>query len=55
MPLLRGIGKRVISRNISEMIHSGRYSQKQAVAAALSYASSSAKKKSPSMKLKRRH
>lgn len=44
MPLKKGTLKRTISRNIREMIHAG-HSHKQAVAAALSTARKSGKKK----------
>ncbi len=37
MPLKKGAGKAVVSKNISEMVKSG-HSQKQAVAAALNEA-----------------
>lgn len=44
MPLKRGTSKRVISQNISELVHSGR-KQKQAVAIALSKAKKKRRKK----------
>jgi hypothetical protein len=44
MPLKKGTLKRTISRNIREMIHVG-HPRKQAVAAALSTARKSGKKK----------
>ena len=44
MPLKKGKGKAVVSENISEMVHAG-HPQKQAVAAALSTARRSGKKK----------
>jgi len=44
MPLKRGKSKKVISENISELIHSGR-PKKQAIAIALSQARKSGKKK----------
>lgn len=43
MPLKRGYSKKVVSKNIREMMHSG-YSQKQAIAASLSSARKHAKK-----------
>jgi len=43
-PLKRGYSKRVISENISELVHSGK-KQKQAVAIALSKAKRKRKKK----------
>jgi ribosomal protein L12E/L44/L45/RPP1/RPP2 len=48
MPLMKGKSKKAISKNISELMHSGR-KQKQAVAIAYSVAKKS-KKKSKSRK-----
>jgi len=45
MPLAKGHSKKVISKNISEMVHSG-HPQEQAVAAALRKAWGPRKKKS---------
>ena len=43
MPLKKGKSKKVVSNNISELVHSG-YKQKQAVAIALSTARKSRKR-----------
>ena len=44
MPLDKGKSKKVVSRNISELVHSGR-TQKQAIAIALNNAGLSYKKR----------
>ena len=44
MPLKKGKSKKVVSRNISELMHSGR-PQKQAIAIAMNVAGKSKKKK----------
>ncbi len=51
MPLKKGKSKKVVSQNISELMHSGR-PQKQAVAIAMSEAGMS-KKMSPQAKFER--
>ena len=38
MPLKRGKGRAVVSKNVSELMHTGKFSQKQAVAIALDQA-----------------
>lgn len=43
MPLIKGSGKKAISKNISELVHSGR-PQKQAIAIAMSEAGKSKSK-----------
>lgn len=49
MPLMSGKSKKVVSYNISELMHSGR-PQKQAIAIAMSKAGKSKKKRKPSKK-----
>jgi hypothetical protein len=50
MPLTKGKSKKTVSKNISEMMHSG-YPQKQAIAASLNQArKSGAKIKKPKKK-----
>lgn len=44
MPLKRGYSRKTISQNISEMMRSGKYTQKQAIAAAMATARRSKKK-----------
>ena len=44
MPLAKGKSRKVISSNISEMMHSGKYSRDQAVAASLEQARKSGAK-----------
>mgnify|MGYP001583866259 CR=1 FL=1 len=49
MPLQTGSSQKVISKNISELVHSGR-PQNQSIAIAMSKAGKSRKKKKPSGK-----
>lgn len=44
MPLRKGKSKNVIAQNIRELMHTGKYPQKQAVAIAFSKAGKSKKK-----------
>lgn len=53
MPLEKGGSRETVSRNISEMVRSG-YPQRQAVAASLSQARRSKRKKRPMRKMTRK-
>jgi len=44
MPLKKGKSDKVVSSNISELMHTGKYPQKQAIAIAMSQAGRSKKK-----------
>lgn len=45
MPLLKGKDDKTVSKNISELMHTGKYKQDQAIAIAMSEAGRSRKKK----------
>lgn len=47
MPLKRGKSQAVVSANIRELMHTGKYPRRQAVAIAMSEAGLSRKKKDP--------
>ena len=53
MPLSKGCSRKVVSKNVRELIHSGR-PQRQAVAAALSNARKSCGKKSRKRRARKR-
>lgn len=48
MPLKKGSSRKVIGSNIKELMHTGKYPQKQAIAIAFSEARRSSKGKAPS-------